>query len=205
MVKSAPSLTLSFFFLFGITTLIFTPSFSEAPEKVVDSQERPVSSAAKYYLLPFFPGPEGGAITLGQAENSACPVAVLQPTDETDPGLAVKFGTGGTSSGDIFTETPLDVAFVDKPSCASSFNWVVVSDDFPGIWVGIGGEGDHPGKKVVPGKFIVQKFGLGYKLVFCFDSSDSSTCYGIGRHDDVQERRLVLNNEPFEFSIINGS
>jgi len=203
-MKSAPSLTLSFFFLFAITTINFTPSFSEASEKVVDSQERPVSSAAKYYVLPFFSGPEGGGVTLGQAENSACPVAVLQTTDESDRGLAVKFGTGGnTSSGDIFTEKPLDVAFVDKPSCASSSNWVVVSDDFPGIWVGIGGEGDHPGKKVVTGKFIVQKFDVGYKLVFCFDSS--SNCYGIGRHDDVQGRRLVLNNKPFEFSFNYGS
>ncbi|KAH1043170.1 hypothetical protein GYH30_025155 [Glycine max] len=70
--------------------------------------------------------------------------------------------------GAIFTETPLDIAFVDKPKCATSSKWVAVVDDFPSKWLGIGGAQDHPGlKQIITGNFNIKKYDLGYKLVFC--------------------------------------
>ncbi|KAG4991758.1 hypothetical protein JHK82_025270 [Glycine max] len=66
------------------------------------------------------------------------------------------------------TETPLDIAFVDKPKCATSSKWVAVVDDFPSKWLGIGGAQDHPGlKQIITGNFNIKKYDLGYKLVFC--------------------------------------
>ncbi|KAG2384933.1 hypothetical protein LR48_Vigan10g056100 [Vigna angularis] len=196
-MKSAPLLTLSFFFLFAITTINLTLSFAAPSEKVVDSQQSPVSSTAKYFILPFFSGPEGGGVALGLAGNSTCPVTVLQTPDESNHGQAVTFSQQGTSSGAIFTQKSLNIAFVDKPSCASSSKWVVVSDDFPEKWVGIGGARDHPGKKILTGTFNIQRFDAGYKLVFC---ASSNTCFSIGRHNDVKGRRLVLSNRPFQVS-----
>ncbi|KAK7364234.1 hypothetical protein VNO80_12741 [Phaseolus coccineus] len=199
-MKVALSLTLSFF-LFAFTTNL-PLAFSDVSEKVVDSQGRPIYSAAKYYILPFFSGPTGGGVAVGKVGNSKCDVTVLQTNDESDRGQTVKFSTLGTSSGTIFTDTPLDIAFADKPLCASSSKWVVVSDNFPETWVGIGGAEDHPGKKIMAGTFKIEKFDVGYKLVFC---ATTTTCYNIGRHDDVEGRRLVLTNNPFQFSFNYGS
>ncbi|ESW24431.1 hypothetical protein PHAVU_004G130400 [Phaseolus vulgaris] len=196
-MKVAVSLTLSFF-LFAFTTNL-PLAFSDVSAKVVDSQGRPVSSAAKYYILPFFSGPTGGGVAVGKAGNSTCDATVLQTTDESDRGQAVKFSTRGTSSDAIFTGQPLDIAFADEPLCASSSKWVVVSDDFPEAWVGIGGAEDHPGKKIMSGTFKIEKFDEGYKLVFCATTT-TTTCYNIGRHDDVKGRRLVLTNKPFQVS-----
>ena len=209
-MKAAPSLTLSFF-LFALTTTNLPLAFSDVSEKVVDSQGRPVSPAAKYYILAFYSGPTGGGVAAGQGGNSTCHVTVLQTPDESDRGQAVKFSTRGRSSGAIFTEKPLDIAFVEKPSCASSSKWVVVSDDFPEKWVGIGGAEDHPGKKLMSGTFNIQKFDEGYKLVFCatttttVTTTTTTTCYNIGRRDDVKGRRLVLTKNPFKVLFSYGS
>ncbi|WVZ13582.1 hypothetical protein V8G54_011148, partial [Vigna mungo] len=118
-----------------------------------------------------------------------------------DRGQAVTFAQG-RSSGAIFTQKALDIAFVDKPLCASSSKWVVVSDDFPEKWVGIGGARDHPGKKILTGSFNIQRFDVGYKLVFC---DSSNTCFSIGRHDDAKGRRLVLTNKPFQVAFNKGT
>ncbi|CAJ1952467.1 unnamed protein product [Sphenostylis stenocarpa] len=174
----------------------FPTTFSRVPEQVLDSQSSSTSSAEKYYILPFYSGPTGGGVAAGKTGNSTCDATVLQTSDESNRGHAVKCSRGGRKGG-IFTGTPLDIEFVDKPSCASSSKWVVVSDNFPEKWVGIGGARDYPGKKIRHGTFNIQKFDAGYKLVFC---ATTRTCYDIGRHDDENGRRLVLTNKPFEFA-----
>ncbi|CAJ1952465.1 unnamed protein product [Sphenostylis stenocarpa] len=136
-------------------------------------------------------------------KNTTCPVTVLQDLNEAVRGQALKFTVRGGSSPGIFIDTPLDVAFVDKPACASSPKWVVVSDNFPGKWVGIGNANDHPGKQVIDGAFKIQKYSLieGYKLVFCPTVAATRPCFNIGRREDRYGNRLILINETRSYFI----
>ncbi|TKY45025.1 Kunitz-type trypsin inhibitor 2 protein [Spatholobus suberectus] len=199
-MKPALLLTLSFL-LFAFTTTL-PLSFSQGAEKVLDSNGKPVLPAGRYYLKPAKFGPAGSGVKLGQTGNSTCPVTVLQDFSEVVNGLAVKFSVAGTSPGTIFTGTPLDIAFEEKPGCAASSKWVVVADDFPGQWVGIGGAEDHPRKHIITGTFNIQKYNVAYRLLFCPTSATTiptaptppRTCFNVARRDDKSGRRLVLTN-----------
>ncbi|KAK7364230.1 hypothetical protein VNO80_12737 [Phaseolus coccineus] len=206
-MKSTPSLTLSFFLLF---TSNFLPSaFSRVPEKVLDSNGLPLSPSVEYYLSQLNGhSPQGGGVELDFDGNSTCQVAVLQSYDKVFRGQGLRFSTEGRSSGAILTDTPLEIKFDYQPYCASSSKWVVVGDDFPAKWVGIGDGADHAGKKILSGKFMIKKHGEGYKFAFCSKINNHNTCFSIGRIDDHKGRRLVLmdhshTNVPFSFALIN--
>ena len=77
---------------------------------------------------------------------------------------------------------------------------MVVVDDFPKPWVGVGGAQDHPGKQIIDGTFNFQRYGMGYKLVFYpIAPALPGLCYDIRRFDDKRGRCLVLpENDPYE-------
>ncbi|KAL4317392.1 hypothetical protein HN51_071418 [Arachis hypogaea] len=124
--------------------------------------------------------------------------------------MSVEFTIPGISPGIIFTDTtPLDISFEERPECAESSKWVVVVGDgeFPRDWIGIGGVGDHEGKKLINGRFIIERHDdLSYKLVFCPNIS-GATCSDVGRYDDEDGRRLVLtnNNDPFQIVFVDAT
>ncbi|KAJ1431307.1 Proteinase inhibitor I3, Kunitz legume [Sesbania bispinosa] len=114
-------------------------------------------------------------------------------------GLPVHFKVPGISSGPrmIYTNvTGLNIVFEEKPECAESSNWVVVSERgkiFTQQWVGIGGVGDHPGKNIIDGKFYIQRYSASaYKFVFC--STTGHVCSDIARFFG-KNRRLILTND----------
>ncbi|XP_020205480.1 subtilisin inhibitor CLSI-II [Cajanus cajan] len=113
-------------------------------------------------------------------------------------------GIFGPTGGGVGLGLPLEIASEEKPQCATSSNWVAVVDDFPLKWVGIGGAKDHPGKKIITGSFNIQAFDASYKLLFCPTmSASASTCFDIGRYDDVGGRRLVLTKDhPYQVGFI---
>ncbi|XP_061351734.1 kunitz-type trypsin inhibitor-like 1 protein [Gastrolobium bilobum] len=196
------SLTL-FFFLFALITNL-PLAFSQA-EQVTDTNGNPIFPSGRFYILPAIFGAAGGGVRLGQTGNSNCSVTVLQDYSEVINGLPVKFSIPGVSTGIIFTGTPLDIAFEEKPECAESSKWVVVVDDFPREWVGIGGVEDHLGKQILNGTFNIQKYDLGYKLVFCPTITD--VCSDIGRYDDENGRRLILitdDDDPFQIVFLDA-
>jgi len=197
-MKSTLSFTLSFFLLF-ITN--FLPlAFSVPHEKVLDSNGFPISSSGEYYIKQLNPqAPSGGGVELDFDGNSECQVAVRQNYNQSFSGQYLKFNTQGSSSGAIFTETPLEITFVYEPYCASSSKWVVVGDSFPAKWVAIGDARDHPRKQMIAGTFKIQKDGEAYKFVFC---TLNNTCSNIGRMDDHKGRRLVLADDPFNFALV---
>ena len=49
-------------------------------------------------------------------------------------------------TGMIVTDTPLDIAFEEKPGCAKSSKWVVI-DDGSLPFLGIGGAQGHPARR----------------------------------------------------------
>ncbi|XP_061351737.1 kunitz-type trypsin inhibitor-like 2 protein [Gastrolobium bilobum] len=200
-------LTLSFF-LFALITNLPLAFSSQVVEQVLDTNGKPIFPGGKYYILPAIFGAAGGGVRLGKTGNSKCPVTVLQDYSEVINGLPVKFSIPGISPGIIFTGTPLDIAFEKKPNCAESSKWLVVIDDFPREWVGIGGFEDHPGKQILHGTFHIQKYGFGYKLVFCpKNTAPPGLCFDIGRYNDEKGRRLILitdDNDPFQVVFVDA-
>ncbi|ESW24432.1 hypothetical protein PHAVU_004G130500 [Phaseolus vulgaris] len=197
--------SLSLCFLLLAFTTNFPSAFSGAPEKVTDTQGRPISGAGKYYISQVNGGATGGGgLFLAQTGNSKCQVTILQDYYDGHRGLAVKLGAQGAGSGGVFTGTPLDVALDLKPSCASSSKWVVVADGFSQKWVGIGGGSDHPGAAIVTGTLKIEKYNEGYKFVFCVSAT---TCSDIGTLDDGETgKRLVLtNNAPFKIAFVSAT
>ncbi|XP_057443435.1 kunitz-type trypsin inhibitor-like 2 protein [Lotus japonicus] len=160
-------LTLSFLLFAFITTADIPLAFSEDAEQVLDTFGNPLTPGGRYFIMPGIRDSSGGGPRPGICGNQTCPVDVL---DYSDPmkSMAVKFTIAAdVSTVIIFTGTPLDIAF-EKPECAAgSSKWVVVGNDFPGVWVGIGGSEDHPGNEITSGSFKIEKDGFCYKLVFC--------------------------------------
>lgn len=180
-MKPTILLTLSFF-LFAFTTNL-PLTFSQGAEQIVDTNRNPIFPGVRYYIFPAIFGPAGGGLNLGETGNSTCPVTVLQNYSEVESGLAVKFTIPGISPGIIFTGTQLDIEFEEKPECATSSKWIVIVDDFPEKWVGIGDAEDHPGKEIISGRFNIQKYDVAYKIVFC-PTITPSNCFDVGRYDD---------------------
>ncbi|KAL9324246.1 hypothetical protein ACSQ67_009103 [Phaseolus vulgaris] len=196
--SSSSSLPLTLpFLLFAISTT-FASAFMDPPVMILDQNGVPVSASAEYYVAQLNGGPTGGGLTTGLGTNITCPLIVLQVYYEAVRGQKVKFTTRGTTKSDdkIRTGTPLDIEFVDKPSCASSSKWVVVYDSkYPGQWLGIGDAADLPGKKIVDGVFKIEKYSFleGYKFMFC--PTARNVCLNFARLEDANGRRLILVNE----------
>ncbi|RDX78594.1 hypothetical protein CR513_41106, partial [Mucuna pruriens] len=197
-MKDALLITLSLFALSSNLPL----GFSQGGQQVRNIYGKPIFSGGRYYVEPSIFGPTGGGVGLDTTDNSTCPVTVLQDYSEIASGMVVKF-TIPESTGTISMGIPLDISFEDKPWCATSSKWVLVADNFPAKWVGIGGAQDHPGKEIITGKFNIQKANVGYKLVFC---DTAGTCTNIARYEEDKGRRLILSNAgmPFEISFVNA-
>ena len=202
-------ITLSFL-LFAFTTKL-PLAFADDKCLLAKGGEPIATGELVFYILATYPPieSEGGGLILGQTRNSTCPLTVLQHYSSGFNGLPVLLTSPQdfNTSSNVSTSTPLDTTFLHKPiNCAKSFRWVVVvDDDFPHPWVGVGGEQDYPGKKIMSSRFHIQRFNRGYiyKLVFCPTSSTSAPsslggCKNIGRYHDVHGRRLILTNmDPF--------
>ncbi|RDY09568.1 Kunitz-type trypsin inhibitor-like 2 protein, partial [Mucuna pruriens] len=206
-MKPVLLLTLSFLPLFAFLTNL-PLAFSDDVEQVLDIKGNPIFPGGTYYIVPAIRGPPGGGVRLGKTGNSKCPVTVLQDYSELVNGLPVKFTIPGISPGIIFTGTTLEIEFAEKPWCAESSKWVVfVDNEIQKACVGIGGPQGHPGQQTFGGTFHIQKYGFGYKLVFCI--TGSPTCLDIGKFDAQRGeggRRLNLTeHEPFEVVFIEAS
>ncbi|XP_027357308.1 kunitz-type trypsin inhibitor-like 2 protein [Abrus precatorius] len=206
-MKPTPLPTLSLLILFAFLSNL-PLGFSNDAEQVVDINGNPIFPGGKYYILPAIFGPPGGGVRLGRTGNSHCPVTVLQEFSEVERGLPVKFTIPGISPGIIFTGTRLEIEFTKTPDCAEFSKWVVFVDkEIQKAYVGIGGPEQHPGQQTIDGKFHIEKYGFGYKLVFCI--RDSDTCFDIGTYDahkGERGRRLNLTeHEPFQIVFVDAS
>ncbi|XP_020205475.1 subtilisin inhibitor CLSI-II [Cajanus cajan] len=170
-------------------------------EQVLDRFGKPVLASRAYYILPALFGPTGGGVSPNiTSQNTKCPVTIIQDFSEAEHGKPVKFTMLGKNNGFISADSPLEFAFQAKPGCATSSNWVVVADDFPMKWIGIGTARDHPGKKLINGAFKIHKYNVGYRLVFC-PTNASANCSNIGKYKDENRYRLVTNTD-FPFPVV---
>ncbi|XP_047158215.1 subtilisin inhibitor CLSI-II-like [Vigna umbellata] len=198
-MKCAISLTFPFL-LFALASARFV----DPPVPVVDSKGVPLSAAEEYYVTQLNSGPTASGLQPGVERDVKCPLIVMQDYNPAILGEKVKITIRGVNSKTIMTGTPLDIAFVNKPSCASSSKWVVVNEkQYSGEWLGIGGTTDlGADKKIVDGVFKIEKylFVEGYKFVFC--PSSSTKCFDFARREEKNGKRLILVNEttsPFIF------
>ncbi|CAJ1952471.1 unnamed protein product [Sphenostylis stenocarpa] len=207
--RMKPTLVLALTFLPLLAFLTNLPSaFSGDVEQVVDVNGDPIFPGLKYYIIPAIRGPPGGGLKLAQTGNSKCPLTVLQDYSEVFRGFPVRFTIPGVSPGIIFTGTPLEIEFVESPWCAESSKWVVFVDEtIQKGCVGIGGAEGHPGQQVYGGKFHIEKYKFGYKLVFCINGAQA--CLDIGRFDaknGEDGRRLNLTeHEAFDIVFVEAS
>ncbi|KAL2334468.1 hypothetical protein Fmac_015681 [Flemingia macrophylla] len=167
-------------------------------EQVLDHYRKPVLPSREYYIMPVLPGPSGGGLSPNVTDSSfKCPVTVIQRFSENECGSPVKFTELGEHDISVKADTPLDIAFKEKANCATASNWVVVADDFPFRWIGIGTPNDHPGKKVINGSFkILKKYMVGYQLAFC--PAHGTMCSLVGKTRDLFGYRLVLTDRPLQ-------
>ncbi|XP_057446448.1 kunitz-type trypsin inhibitor-like 2 protein [Lotus japonicus] len=204
-MKPTILLTLSVLLFAFSTTYIIPLAFSQVPDLVKDINGIPLSSDGKYYVLPAIWGPTGGGVSPRVTGNQTCPVTVLQSYYEVENGKGVKF-EHFPNIGIIYEGVPLKIYFANIYGyCAESTEWVVVSDDFPTPWVGIGGAADHPGKQIVSGLFDIQKYdNFSYKLVFTHINGGSpGRSIDIGRRDDKNGRRLILaQDDDYTFHVV---
>ncbi|KAL1356212.1 hypothetical protein AAHE18_05G167500 [Arachis hypogaea] len=183
-----PTLLITLSFLFALITYI-QPSFSYAAVEQVGK----VSISIK----PAIFGAAGGGVRLGRTGNLTCPVTVLQDYSEVINGMSVEF-------------TILYTCWLVERDCEGNKQcpqMVAGDGEFPRDWIGIVGVGDHEGKKLINGRFIIERHDdLSYKLVFCPNIS-GATCSDVGRYDDEDGRRLVLtnNNDPFQIVFVDAT
>ncbi|CAI8593515.1 unnamed protein product [Vicia faba] len=148
-MKHVSSLTFSFLIFVFITNVSLTFSINFV-EQVLDVNGNPIFPGGRYYILPAIRGPPGGGLRLAKTGNSECEVTVLQDHHQVITGLPVKFSIPGISPGIIFTGTPIEIAFAEKPNCAESSKWLIFVDDVvQKACVGIGGPENYPDFKTL--------------------------------------------------------
>ncbi|MED6203744.1 hypothetical protein PIB30_002513 [Stylosanthes scabra] len=171
-------------------------------QQVLDTNGNPIFPGREYYILPAIRGPPGGGLKLGKTGNSKCPVTILQDYSETHTGFPVKFTIPGTSTLEIYEDTPLEIEFIKKPECVESSKWIVFIDYVKTLkaCVGIGSQKDHPQGLIFHGTFKIEKYGFGYKLLFC--TTDYSACDTIGTYDNYEGgKRLTITARDHAFDI----
>ncbi|XP_058773500.1 kunitz-type trypsin inhibitor-like 2 protein [Vicia villosa] len=197
-MKHFSSIIFPFLIFVFITKFSLTFSINFV-EQVLDVNGNPIFPGGKYYILPTIRGPSGGGLRLGKTGNSECEVTVLQDHNEVNNGVPVKFSIPEISPGIIFTGTPIEIEFTEKPNCAESSKWLLFVDDvFQKACVGIGGPENYPDFKTLSGTFNIEKHesGFGYRLGYCV--KDSPTCLDIGRSDGNEDEggsRLILTHQ----------
>ncbi|MED6220052.1 hypothetical protein PIB30_041366 [Stylosanthes scabra] len=206
-----PTLFTSLFLLSAFTITNLPLSLSSNNAQAMQYQDGGiVSLKGPNYILPAKIGPKGGGITLGRkTKNSTCPVAIIQENCAAINGYPVRFSGQDNSKSSVFTDTLLNIEFVDIPvDCAFPQEWVVI-DDLPHQWLSISSY-DYPSEKIIKGAFSFQRYQRGYKLVFCpkptTTTNPSSACKNIGIHKDkLGVRSLILTDkDPFEFVMMYG-
>ncbi|XP_058773501.1 kunitz-type trypsin inhibitor-like 1 protein [Vicia villosa] len=195
-----PVLSLIFsIFLFVLIAIVSLSFSNNHVKQVLDINGNPISPSEKYYILPAIHEPYGGGVRLGKIHESECEVSIFQDSNKLINGLPVKFNVSGLNPDIIFTGTPIEIEFTERPNCAESPKWLIYVDDIIlKACVGIGGPENYPSFKTWSGTFNIKKHesGFGYKLGFC--KKDSSSCLDIGRYNNNEDQdgsRLILTHQ----------
>nr|1R8N_A Chain A, Kunitz trypsin inhibitor [Delonix regia] len=170
-------------------------------EKVYDIEGYPVFLGSEYYIVSAIIGAGGGGVRPGRTRGSMCPMSIIQEQSDLQMGLPVRFSSPEEKQGKIYTDTELEIEFVEKPDCAESSKWVIVKDSGEAR-VAIGGSEDHPQGELVRGFFKIEKLGsLAYKLVFC-PKSDSGSCSDIGINYEGRRSLVLKSSDDVPFRVV---
>lgn len=177
-------------------------SAASAPETVLDVSGKILRTGTDYNILPAMRG-GGGGVKFACTGHKSCPVDVLQDDYEQSDGLPLKFIPANSKKGVVRLSTDLNIKFSGPASCSPSAVWKVENyDDLTGqMFISTSGVEGNPGPETLDNWFKIERYGNGYKLVFCPTVCDDCEvlCRDIGIYVDSEGfRRLALSDVPFK-------
>ncbi|XP_042054964.1 kunitz trypsin inhibitor 5-like [Salvia splendens] len=184
--------------LFLIHTIIYVVGGGEAATatSVVDVDGNQVQANTKYYIFT----PSGGGLGLSVRDRrQPCPPNVMQETDGGSMGLPLKiFPADGKAVIDL--ESDLNLAFVAATTCVQRTVWRLGDTDWNTgrRYVRSDGVVGKPGAETVRNWFKIERFGQGYKIVYCPGVCRECRveCGDVGVFVESGRRWLALGGQP---------
>ncbi|KAF3640018.1 Miraculin [Capsicum annuum] len=185
---------------------IFTNSWlskaSSAPEPVLDINGKILRTHTMYYIVPL--NRENGGLAVETIGNETCQLGVVEEKYDEN-GNILEFIPVDKKKGVIRVSTDLNVAIFSAYECRQSTVWKLEEYD-PSTgkyFVNVGGVDGNPGPQTIRNWFKIEKYGHGYKFVYCPFSVCSYCkviCKDVGVDMVNGQRRLVLSDVPFVFN-----
>ncbi|CAL5184911.1 unnamed protein product [Lathyrus oleraceus] len=204
---------LAFILLFAfLSSQPFLGAADASNDQVVDILGKKLRAYASYYILPVLPihkcGPydkcrsSGSSLALASIGRKTCPLDVV--VVDKYQGLPLTFTPVNPKKGVIRVSTDLNIKFASRPTCLHhSMVWKLDSFDvYKRQWfVTTGGVAGNPGPETINNWFKIEKYGDGYKLVFCPSvvQSFKYLCNNVGVFVDQNgNKRLALSDVPLK-------
>ncbi|XP_010673342.2 kunitz trypsin inhibitor 5 [Beta vulgaris subsp. vulgaris] len=149
---------------------------------IFDMDAEPVKAGKLYYILPVVQRQGGGISTVPKnANESSCPLYVVQEKDTTSLGLAVTFNLALPNTTNVTFSADMNIVFGQAINCVESPVWTLALDEPTGRrYVALGGLGMARGPKAVNNWFRIERFfprfHFDYKFVFCPTRVICPTC-----------------------------
>jgi len=201
---------LAFVLLFALISQPLLGAAEASPEEVVDTSGKILRAGVHYNILLSMPYgkcriQQGlGVLKIGKA----CPLNVVV-VDRYDS-LPLRFIPVNPKKGVIRISTDLNIMFLPNVTCSHhSTVWKLdkteVSKGRLVSFVSTGGVKGNPGRETIENWFKIEKYGGGYKLVYCPSVCPSCKheCENVGMFVDQKgNHRLALSVVPFQVKFL---
>lgn len=166
---------------------------------VLDTDGNEVQSNTKYNVFPLERG-NGGGLALS-AKDRPCPFIVMQENYESSSGLPLKLFPLENKQQIVNLSTYLNIVFSAATICVQSTVWKLGGvDEITGRrYVSSGGIMGRPGVHSVDTWFKLEKYGNGYKIVWCPTNVCNTckvVCGNVGVFVENGKRWLGLSDVP---------
>lgn len=192
------------YIIISLITISSSLVFSQHPTNtsVLDVDGNQLETNTKYYIFsPSHRGGGGGGVALSIRDRRIpCPPNVVQENDESSMGLSLKIFPVDSKQLHISMHNDLNIVFMGATICVQSTVWRVGNRDPFTRWryVRSGGVLGRPGAETVRNWFKIERFGEGYKIVYCPSvcSSCRVECGEVGVYVENRKRWLGLGGQP---------
>ncbi|KAK6787792.1 hypothetical protein RDI58_016317 [Solanum bulbocastanum] len=174
---------------------------SSAPEPVLDINGKFLRTHTTYYIVPT--NRENGGLSVKTIGNETCQLGVVKEKYDKN-GDILEFIPVDKKKGIIRVSTDLNVAIFSTYECRQSTVWQLEEYD-PSTgkyFVNVGGVDGNPGSKTIRNWFKIEKYGHGYKFVYCPSVCTycKVICKNVGVFMINEQNRLALNDVPLVFN-----
>ncbi|KAH0659426.1 hypothetical protein KY289_028174 [Solanum tuberosum] len=182
---------------------IFTSSNSAPePNPILDINGKILQTHTTYFVVPV--NHKYGGISLETTGNEKCQLGVVQEIYDVHGG-SVALLPLNPKEGVIRVSTDLNIAIFSTHGCGDqSTVWQLETYDSKTgkYFIKDGGVEGNPGPKTIRNWFKIEKYGHGYKFVYCPSvcSKCKVICKDVGVYMKNGQRRLALSNVPLVFN-----